>query len=446
MSESVHFPDLTGNALKKVLIITYYWPPSGGAGVQRWLKYSKYLPEYGWQPVILTVDPRYASYPQQDRDLINDIPENLEVIYTKAPTRISWIYKKITGKAEIPYGGFANESDPGLIQKIFRFVRGNFFLPDSRIGWNRYALKCGIEIIKTKHIDTVITTSPPHSTQLTGLNLKKKLNIKWIADLRDPWTDIYYTGQMYQTSLARKKNISLEARVLESADRIITTCNSTRDLFRSKLAKEHSPEKIVTVTNGYDEEDFRGEEKIVPDRFLLTYLGTFSQNYNIDVLLKALESHAERTKNKVPIRFIGKIDDKMVDSLKKIHFLSLEIIPYVEHKKALGYLAGSSALLLVIPSRTKSEEMIPGKLFEYLASGRPIIAIGPKESDVGEILNTTKSGRIFENEDYIDLLDYIDEIFNNNNKGVFETNPVSIERYSRRNLSGEIASVIESVS
>ena len=431
--------------MKKVLIITYYWPPSGGAGVQRWLKYSKYLPEYGWEPVILTVDPKYAAYPQQDKDLINDIPQNLEIHYTKASTWISWVYKNITGKEEIPYGGFANEPDPGFLQKIFRFIRGNFFLPDARAGWNRYALRKGLEIIKSSQIGTIITTSPPHSTQLIGLKLKNKLNIKWIADLRDPWTDIYYRGEMYESYLAKIINVSLESRVLNSADRIIATCNSTRDLFRSKLPVNKSREKILTITNGFDEEDFAGKDKIKPDRFLITYLGTFAQNYNIDVLIRASQNLYNQKNIKVNLRFIGKTDERSAGNLKEKDFLSAEILPYVEHKKALEFLLRAAALLIVIPSRNKAEEMIPGKLFEYIASGRPVIAIGPKEGDVAEILKTTTSGRIFENEDYKELEDYIVEIFDNYNRGSFEPDSISVAQFSRRNLAREIGSVLDSL-
>lgn len=432
--------------MKKVLIITYYWPPSGGAGVQRWLKFSKYLPASGWQPVILTVDPEYAFYPQKDNGLLEEISPGLEVFYAKAPTMVSYIYKLFTGKREIPYGGFVNETNPGMIQKLFRFIRGNFFIPDARVGWNRFALRLAMEIIKSSKIDAVITTSPPHSTQLIGLRLKRKLDINWIADLRDPWTDIYYAGMMYQMAPAKKINRSLELKVLESADRILATCNSTRDLFRSKISKNKQADNILTITNGFDEEDFTGLEKITPDRFSITYLGTFANNYNIDVLLRALKDYTTRETKKVTLCFIGKTDEHIAGYLKKQQFLSLEIKPYLEHKKALGYLARSSALLIVIPSKIKAEEMIPGKLFEYIASGRPIIAIGPKDGDVAEILRITNAGRTFEKEDHKELGAYISELDEKFKNGEFEVNSFSTEKYSRKNLSKEIASVLDSIS
>ena len=196
--------------MKKVLLITYYFPPSGGAGVQRWLKTIKYLPEFGVEAIVLTVDPAVASYPQVDESLCADVPSSLKVYTTKTKEILS-LYKRVSPKREVPYGGFANEPNPTLLQKISRFIRGNFFLPDPRRGWNKYALAKAKEIIESEGITTVITTSPPHSTQLIGLELKKQYpNINWVADLRDPWTDIYYNSDLYPTSWAQRRNLNYE--------------------------------------------------------------------------------------------------------------------------------------------------------------------------------------------------------------------------------------------
>ena len=178
--------------MKKVLIISYYFPPSGGAGVQRWLKMLKYLPQYGVEPIVLTVDEKYASYPQVDKSLLDEIPSWLKIYKTKTREVLS-LYKSVSPTKEIPYSGFANEPKPTFLQKMARFVRGNFFLPDPRKGWNRYAYQVACQIIEKEAVDAVITTSPPHSTQLLGIKLKKRFpNLTWLADLRDPWTDIYY--------------------------------------------------------------------------------------------------------------------------------------------------------------------------------------------------------------------------------------------------------------
>ena len=198
--------------MNKVLIVTYYWPPSGGAGVQRWLKFAKYLPEFGWEPIILTVDPQFAAYPVTDYSLNEDVPAGLRIYSTPATDYFS-IYRK--DKSKIPTAGFANSMDDTLKGKFLRFIRGNFFLPDPRKGWNRYAFKKASDLIDSEGIKHVITTSPPHSTQLIGLKIKKKYpEIKWIADLRDPWTDIYYYKQFYPTLLSKRIDAGYEKRFL----------------------------------------------------------------------------------------------------------------------------------------------------------------------------------------------------------------------------------------
>jgi len=430
--------------MKRVLIITWYWPPSGGAGVQRWLKFSKYLPSYGWEPVILTVDPAYASYPQTDDRLIDEISPSMEVFRTKAPTGIFSAYKKITGSSEIPYGGFVNESNPGLLRKLLRFIRGNFFLPDSRRGWNRYAYKAALNIIKEKQIDAVITTSPPHSTQLTGLKLSKKLKIKWIADLRDPWTEIYYSDELYQTPPARWINSSLEASVLNRAGRVITTCQATADLFRKKIRPSTDSDKVMVITNGYDETDFEGE-KGKPDRFAITYLGTLAASYDLSLLTSALRSYSTLLSEEILLRFIGKADAKVIRSLEKVQGVRIELFPYVPHTEAISWLARSAALLLVIPAGEKSTEMIPGKLFEYLASRRPVIAIGRKGSDVDNILRETSGGRLFGPEESGELAAYISDLMSDFSGGRYETNPAGIGKYSRQALTATIAGILDSL-
>jgi hypothetical protein len=430
--------------LKKVLILTYYWPPSGGAGVQRWLKFTKYLPQFGIEPIILTVDPEYASYPQRDTSLINEISPDLKIAYAKSATSIFTAYKKITGKNEVPYGGFANESNPRLIEKIFRFARGNFFLPDARRVWNRFALKAATEIIEKNIIDIVVTTSPPHSTQLLGRKLKKKLGIKWIADLRDPWSEIYYSDKIFQTLPAKWINGYMESLVLNGADRVIATCDTTSAVFRSKLSMRQSPEKVITITNGFDTDDF-GFDKIIPAKFLLTYLGTFAGNYDIDVLIIALDCFSPEERTDITLQFIGKTDDNIIAGLREKSKVSIELIPYVDHRNAMEYLARSAALLLVIPSDRKANEMIPGKLFEYLASKRPIIAIGPKECDAGIILNETGGGKIFNKNEVDDLTDYLFYLYKNFKKGLFETDPSGIGKYSRKDLAEKYAGIINAI-
>jgi hypothetical protein len=430
--------------MNKVLVISYYWPPSGGAGVQRWLKFTKYLPSYGWEPVILTVDPQYASYPQRDESLVKEVPSSVQVVRTKSSGAVFSAYRMLTGSREIPYGGFVNEDDPGFLQRVSRFIRGNFVLPDARKGWNRHALKKAREITKAGNIRTVITTSPPHSTQLIGLKLKKTLNIKWIADLRDPWSEIYYSRRMYQTSPARKINLSMEKKVLNAADRVICTCNSTANLLRSKLPDDRLQEKIITVTNGYDPDDFKAVHP-GPESFTITYLGTFAGDYDAETLSGALDYFRAHDPGVINLRFIGKTGSRTEKLFRNRENLNLQIIPYAEHARAMEYLAGSAALLLVVPSRGKEDEMIPGKLFEYLASKRKIIALGPEDSDVGDILRKTGGGKIFSRNDSVELGKYLISLHNDFKNANFEIMPSGLEEYSRSVLAAKIADVLNSL-
>ncbi len=254
--------------MNRVLIITYYWPPGGGAGVQRWLKFAKYLPEYGWEPVILTVDPDFAAYPAIDKSLNEDVTEKTRVYRTKAT---DWFRVYPGKKSEIPSAGFAKNMDNTLKGKIFRFIRGNFFIPDPRKGWNRFAFKKACDLIENENISHFVTTSPPHSTQLIGLKLRKKYpGIKWIADLRDPWTDIYYYHLFYPTIIAKAIDRYYESSVLKNADLITTVGPSISNHFRSKSAA--APERIRVIYNGYDDSDFRDIKMQEPDNFTIAYV------------------------------------------------------------------------------------------------------------------------------------------------------------------------------
>jgi hypothetical protein len=216
----------------KILYITYYWPPAGGPGVQRAVKFAKFLPQFGITPVILTVDEKLGSYPLKDQSLLKDISPDLRISKTSTFEPLS-LYSRLL-KKEVPYSGFANESNPSITQKISRFIRGNLFIPDARRGWNKYAIQEASRLIKEEGIQTILTSSPPHSTQLIGLHLKELFGIPWIADLRDPWTDIYYYSLMLHTPFAKYLDKRYERKVLEKADAILVTNHDTKNLFAGK--------------------------------------------------------------------------------------------------------------------------------------------------------------------------------------------------------------------
>lgn len=377
--------------MNKVLIVTYYWPPSGGAGVQRWLKFAKYLPEFGWEPVILTVDPQYAAYPVIDDSLNEDLPPDLRVYTTKATDYFA-VYKK--DKTKIPSAGFANSVDNTLKGKLLRFIRGNFFLPDPRKGWNKYAIRKASDIIEKTGIKHIITTSPPHSTQLIGLKIKKKYpEIKWIADLRDPWTDIYYYKQFYPTFFSKRIDSNYEKKVLKNSDKIITVGTSLKNIFSSKQKGIES--KIEVITNGYDDKDFKGIESTNPAKLTITYVGTLSDIYPVEGLVAALK----RMKHEgidFALRFVGSASEKTRQLiLANIPDTSVEFLPYVIHSEAVKYMLSSTILLLIIPSHQSNKSILTGKLFEYLATGKPILCLGPTDGDAAEIIKSVGAGSVF---------------------------------------------------
>lgn len=385
---------LNKSASKKVLIITYYWPPSGGAGVQRWLKFVKYLPEFAIIPFVLTVDELKANYPVFDPSLFKDVPPSVKVHRTNTFEPFG-IYKNISANSQLPYGGFTNESDPGFLQKASRFMRGNFFIPDPRRGWNFFAYRKACELIEKEKIDTVITTSPPHSTQLIGKQLKQKYGITWIADLRDPWTDIYYYKKLYPTRIANWINSRYERLVLEQADKIIVVSEAICKKLAEKSDKV-SDKKFEIIPNGFDEEDFKIKSNPPTDNLIITYTGTVTEDYRFESLIKAITDlkNNNHLKN-IKFRFVGSITSSYVNLFSSLLENKFEFIPHVTHEKSVYYLMNSSALLLAIPCVPENKGILTGKLFEYLAARKPIICIGPENGEAAQIITESKAGETY---------------------------------------------------
>lgn len=389
--------------MQKVLIVTYYWPPSSGAGVQRWLKFSKYLTKQDWETIVLTVDPDFAVYSAIDTSLNNEVLSNLTVYKTRARDYFR-LYKK--DKSKIPSAGFAVDEEKGFVSHITRFIRGNLFIPDPRIGWNRFAFNKACEIIETGKIDRVITTSPPHSTQLIGLKLKKRYpGIRWIVDLRDPWTDIYYYKKFYPTFFSKMIDSAYEKRVLKSADKIIAVGKSLKKLLSSKIPGIE--EKTEVISNGYDEEDFSGLTASKPDIFTISYVGTLSGSYPIKGFLEALKSISEKG-IRFRLRFTGVVSPEHKEQINLSGDRSdIEFVPYSDHSTAIRKMLDSTALLLIIPDHFSSGSIITGKLFEYLASGKPVICLGPVDGDAAKILEETGHGKTFNYNDSEGISEYL---------------------------------------
>ena len=429
--------------MKKILFITYYWPPAGGAGVQRPLKFAKYFPDFSIEPVILTVDEKYASYPLSDPSLLKDIAPSLFVVKTKSMEPLK-VLSFFTGKKSIPHGGFSNSNKEKFTQKLLRFLRGNLFIPDARIGWIRYALKSAEALILKEKIDTVLISSPPHSSQLIGMQLKKKFNIRWIADMRDPWTDIYYYKDLLHTSISARKDARLEKLVLENADEIIVVSNPIRDLFLKK-STQIQPDKFHIIPNGFDENDFLLKPGTDNSEFIFTYVGTIADSYKPEALFKSIKKAiAEFNNISFKIRLVGSLPESLKLLIKKLELETYtEYISYVNHEAAVNYMQQSSALLLLIPDMPGNEGILTGKIFEYLAARKPILGLGPIKGDASAILRECKAGKMFERSEGEELFKEIKSLILQwkENPTYFNSSDIYL-KYSRKELTRKISKII----
>jgi glycosyltransferase involved in cell wall biosynthesis len=428
--------------LKKVLIISYYWPPSGGAGVQRWVKYSKYLNSAGVDVSVITVDDKVASYSSIDESLIKDVDSNIKVYRTKSFEIINW-YSSLVGKKNVPTAGFSNVNNEGWIQKLATAIRSNFFIPDPRIGWNKYAYKKAIEIIQKESITTVITTSPPHSTQLIGLKLKRKLGIKWIADLRDPWTDIYYYDLLRHSSISNKINKQFERKVFKHADQILTVSKGLKNLFSQRFGSKIG-KKTTIIYNGFDEDDFNGKTKSsINKNFTISYTGTISDQYDPILFLEALDTVSKKLSNiSIMLQFVGTISSNIAKLSQSKHF-ETELVSTVPHNLINQYQVDADMLLLVIPNTTHAAGIATGKFFEYLASQNPIVCLGPKQGDVVDILKATAAGKSFDRSQKSELIEYLTVQINKSiTENLPRTKKSTIQQFSRQNQANEIKELI----
>jgi len=433
--------------MKRVLIITYYWPPSGGSGVQRWLKMSKYLPEYGWQPVVYTAEG--AEYPVEDPSLEKDVSPAAEVIRRPITEPYSF-YKRFLGmkKEQKVKAGFIDDTGhkQGWKERLSVWIRGNFFIPDARCWWVKPSVRYLKEYLKAHPVDAVISTGPPHSMHLIAMELKEALGIPWIADFRDPWTEIDYYSKLRLTRRADRKHHRLEREVLTKADKVVTVSPN----WAERLVKLGAPSAEV-VYNGYDENDIvRSSEAPVSDKFTLTYLGVLFKVRNPECLWKALgELVAEDASfaSQLQVKLIGQVDKEVMQTIAK-HGLQDHVMPsaYIPHDQVAVALRRSTVLLLPLMPDTEADTLglIPAKLFEYMASGRPILCIGPVTGDTAKILNETQAGVTVGFEDKNKMKAVVKELYQKFMETALPSheNP-AIEKYSRKALAGEYAAIMD---
>ncbi len=429
----------------RLLVITYYWPPSGGAGVQRCLKFVKHLGHFNVEPTVITVDPAQASYPVRDESLLAEVPPTVRIVHT-GTTEPFESYKRLTGRA-VPYGGFANEGKPGPLQQVLRFVRGNLFIPDPRRGWNRHALAAVEKLLAAgEQFDAVLTSSPPHSTQLIGLELQRRHGLRWLADLRDPWTDIYYYKDLHHTPLASWLDARYERQVLTHADAVLVTSPETKRLFLAKNPTLPAA-KFHVLPNGYDESDFRQPSQPPAACLRITHTGTITELYHINRLLEAVAAGAAAHPT-VPLRlrFVGQVSAQLRGQIAEAGLADItEYLDFVPHEQSVAYLMESSVLLMAIPDVPRNLGILPGKVFEYLAAGKPILCVGPAGSDADNLLRECGAGQALPYEDAALMRQTLEALV-----ARWQQNPnldlpaLGNARYSRRGLTGMLASLVSS--
>lgn len=426
---------------KKILIITYYWPPAGGPGVQRWLKFAKYLPDFGWKPIIYT--PENPSYPLLDETLMKDIPENIEMVRTKIWEPYQLAEKLNKSNKKFKAGQFDVGKNQSWKSRLSIWVRGNFFIPDARVFWVKPSITFLEKYLKENKINTIVTSGPPHSLHLIGLGLKNKMpDLKWIADFRDPWTEISYYKHLKLTKSSDKKHRQLESAVFKNADITLATSYTDAENFRKAGAN------AICITNGFDESDSdKSVTRQMSSAFTLSYIGVLEQLRNPENLWKALDELVKENAEfatDFKLKFVGRIDDKILQSIEnsslKNHILNLG---YLAHGKAVEEMQNSDLLLITNFPNESSKGIIPGKIFEYLASGKQILSFGPDKADVAKILKETQAGQHFSYQDTEAIKKFILEKFILWKNGNLLENAQHIEQFSRKNLTRQLTEVLK---
>ncbi|MFL1012908.1 glycosyltransferase family 4 protein [Flavisericum labens] len=423
---------------KKILIITYYWPPAGGPGVQRWLKFVRYLPQFDVQPVVFI--PENPSYPFVDESLKSEVSDDLIVIKhpISEPYKFADIFSKKSSKT-ISKGIISEAKKQSLVEKLLLFVRGNFFIPDARVGWVKPSVVYLSNYIQKEGIETVVTTGPPHSLHLIGLQLKEKFDVKWLADFRDPWTTIGYHKELKLTKSSQKKHKLLERKVLNTADHIVVTSHVTKKEFRKITDKS-----IEVITNGYDDEpsvDFKMDKK-----FSLSHIGSFLSKRNPGNLWKVLAElivEQEGFSKDFQLNLIGSVSEDVLKSIEKYRLSDyVNNVGYVSHKDSVVFQKKSQLLLLVEIDSKETKCIIPGKLFEYMVSNRPIIALGPEGSDIEKIINETNTGQYFKYNNYDSLKRIILEHYSAYKKNSLQSHPIGLQKYHRKKLTESLSKLL----
>lgn len=425
---------------KKVLIIAYYWPPSGGSGVQRWLKFVKYLPQWEWEPFVFT--PENPSFAIRDESLLKDVPMEAEVIRFpiwepyESFFKLGQIFKQ---KKSTKPTDLVSTKNKSVFQKVVTFIRANFFIPDPRVFWVRPSVKFLNDFLRDNDIKIIITTGPPHSVHLIGLNLKKKnSSLRWLADFRDPWSEWGLLDSLNVSPFARRIHKRLEAKVLERADKIITITP-----FYVRRFEALSRRKVSLLTNGYDEDDFGSLEIHRTEKFIMRHVGIINEKCDprpfMSVIQKLLTSDSEFKAN-VHIDFVGEVHSQFKEFVSASPKLSsvTTFTSSIPHKSLISLYGKSSLLLVILTGYKDAEGYMPGKLFEYLATRLPVLGVGPSRGDAAQLLAETGAGEMIDSSDEDGIKSKIMEFFVAWKNGVSKSQQHGVEKYSRKNITRDL--------
>lgn len=430
--------------MKKVLIITYYWPPSGGAGVQRWLKFAKYLPEFGWEPVIYT--PENPDFGIEDNSLNKDIADDLKVIKSRIWEPYE-LYKSLIGKKgqKVNISFADGNKRQNKLHKIALSLRGNLLIPDPRCFWIRPSVKLLLKHLKDNNIDAIITTGPPHSMHLIGKKIHKITGIPWLVDFRDPWTNIDFYKELNLTWISDKIHHRLEKNVLKNAD-LAVSVTPTWCAELSQIANK----RVELVHNGYDEADIVKTDEELDTKFSLVHIGSLNAARNPQILWQALSDivseNSEFAKD-LKIRFVGNVESLVLKNLADQQLSNfVDMVGYIPHSEAIRFQQTSPVLLLLINNTPNAKGILTGKFYEYMASERPILVIGPTESDVAKLLHETKSGLIVDFDDLNEMKKAIYKLYNDYKAGNLLSKSKGYQQYSRKNQCEIMANLLNSIA
>ena len=432
-------------ARKKVLIITYYWFPAGGSGVQRFMKFVKYLRAFGWEPIIYTA--KDAEYPVLDASMEKDVPEKLEVIRTKIREPYSF-YKFFVGQKQsekMNPAFFTEKKKNTWAENISVWIRGNFFIPDARMFWIKPSVSYLEKYLKENKVDAIISTGPPHSVHRIALQLHRKLNIPWLADFRDPWTSIDFYHELKLTKRADAKHHRMEAEVLREAN-AVTVIGYTMGEEMKKLVNRN----YDVITNGFDGEDSIEPGSVKLDKkFSIAHIGTMVRARNAPELWSALKDlliEIPELKNDLEIKLVGKVDLNVKNSLDERGLIPYtNFVSYLQHNDVIKTQASSQVLLLMVNRTPTAKGIITGKVFEYLASGRPIVCIGPYDGDAARVLNEAQTGYMVGFDETEKMKTVIQDLYNQYKLGTLKASIGNIDLFSRKSLTKQLAEVLDRI-